>query len=92
MGPLLGTAVPAATTTFLGIDDDVTEGNIQIRCPIAGVITRMTSQSSTPAGAGQTYIFTLRIAIVDTAITHTVTGTGGGALRVFDRVGDGGRR
>ena len=45
-----------------------------------------------PAGAGQTYIFTLRIAIVDTAITHTVTGTGGGALRVFDRVGDGGRR
>ena len=53
VGPLLGTAVPAATTTFLGIDDDVTEGNIQIRCPIAGVITRMTSQSSTPPEPGR---------------------------------------
>jgi hypothetical protein len=78
LGTLFGMAVPAATTTFLGIDDSTTEGDVQIRCPIAGVIERMTSHSSTPAGAGQTYIFTLRTVLVDTAITHTVTGTGAG--------------
>ena len=77
-GAFYGTAVAAGTTVFLGRDDDATEQNVVIRSPIAGSLERMDSQASLAAGTGETFVYTLRVASVDTAITHTVTGTGGG--------------
>lgn len=74
-----GTAVPAgnAPGTFLGRDDDLTELNVQGRVPLTGIITKIWTQASVAAGAGETHTFTLRLASADTALVSVATGAPG---------------
>ena len=77
-GPFYGTAVAAGGTVFLGHDDDATELNVQWRAPVAGTVVAMYGQTSVAAGAAETFVYTLRVELVDTALVMTITGTGGG--------------
>lgn len=70
-----GAAVAAGSNpVFLGRTNDATELNVAFRTPFPGFVTAMYSGNSVAPVGAETYIYTLRVAVADTALTHTVTG------------------
>jgi len=68
-------AVAAFATTYLGVNaENATEAATAFRVARAGIITEMRFWSDTAPVGGETYIYTLRVNGVDTAITSITTG------------------
>ncbi len=63
--------VPVNTSTFLGRGHGA-EFSVRFMSPIAGTIQRMMTIADSAPGGVQTYIYTVRVSGVDSALTATV--------------------
>jgi len=84
--------VPVNTNTFLGRGHGA-EFSVRFISPVAGTITRMMTVSDAAPGGAQSYVYSVRLSGVDTALTTTVSAaqsgsnvTGSIALAVGDQV------
>jgi hypothetical protein len=68
----------AGGTFYIGAVADATENNVAFRSSIVlGTVLRIDTASSVAPGAGETYVYVLRVAGADTALTTTHAGGGG---------------
>ena len=71
-----GGANAAGATSYFWTAINATESVVCAVMPAAGVIKNLYVFTSGAPGAGQTYTFTARLALADTALTCTISGAG----------------
>ncbi|MEK7767231.1 MAG: hypothetical protein AAB368_13460, partial [bacterium] len=70
------TAVIVGSTYYLGRGDSLAEQDVVFSCPVSGSIVALYTNANQFAGASDSWTYTLRVNLADTALTHAVTGAG----------------
>jgi hypothetical protein len=70
-----GATVAAGSTVYIG-PGYASAGEIAFRAPYTGVLRNLRPNSENVPGAGETFVYTLRVNGSDTAVTCTTSGAG----------------